>query len=84
MQDFVHLVIRTAAHLEMRWNELSVQSLMWQVFIPNQNFYSFTGGLLLWPVACTALESGFLAARLLHGPRGLAPCRHMLPLRHDD
>lgn len=31
IQDFVHLVIRTGAHLEMRWNELSVQSLIQHV-----------------------------------------------------
>uniref|UniRef100_A0A7S0RAN4 Uncharacterized protein n=1 Tax=Chlamydomonas leiostraca TaxID=1034604 RepID=A0A7S0RAN4_9CHLO len=41
MQDYVQLVVRTGAHIEHRWNELSVQSMMWQVFVPEQHFHSF-------------------------------------------
>jgi len=36
--DYVQLVTRTGAHIEHRWNELSVQSMMWQVFVPDAKF----------------------------------------------
>ena len=38
MQDYVQLVVRTGAHIEHRWNDLSVQSMLWQMFVPDQNF----------------------------------------------
>jgi len=41
IQDYVQLVTRTGAHIEHRWNELSVLSMMWQVFVPEQHFHSF-------------------------------------------
>jgi hypothetical protein len=40
-QDYVQLVVRTGAHIEHRWNELSVQSMMWQVFVPPDKFHAF-------------------------------------------
>ncbi len=41
VQRFVRLVMRTGAHFRYRWNEQQVQSLIWQLFVPSDNFYMF-------------------------------------------
>mmetsp|Transcript_19382 Transcript_19382/g.49310 ORF Transcript_19382/g.49310 Transcript_19382/m.49310 type:complete len:225 (+) Transcript_19382:878-1552(+) len=42
VSDFVELVVKTGAHIEHRWNELSVQSIIWDVFVPEAHSYSFS------------------------------------------
>ena len=41
VQRFVRLVLRTGAHFRYRWNEQQVQALVWQMFLPPDNFHLF-------------------------------------------
>lgn len=41
IQRFVKLVLRTGAHFRYRWNEQQVQALVWQMFLPPDNFHLF-------------------------------------------
>lgn len=46
VQDFVTLCIRTGGHIRFRWNEQAVQTMVWQLFVPTQQFawFNFTFG----------------------------------------
>ncbi|DBB14304.1 TPA: hypothetical protein ACH3X3_001241 [Trebouxia sp. C0006] len=41
IQRFVRLVLRTGAHFRYRWNEQQVQTLVWKIFVPANNFHLF-------------------------------------------
>ena len=42
VQRFVRLVLGTGAHFRFRWNEQQVQSIIWQMFVPLENFLLYT------------------------------------------
>ena len=41
VQRFVRLVMRTGGHFRFRWNEQAVQSIVWQIFIPEKKMHVF-------------------------------------------
>mmetsp|Transcript_39883 Transcript_39883/g.88648 ORF Transcript_39883/g.88648 Transcript_39883/m.88648 type:complete len:381 (+) Transcript_39883:198-1340(+) len=41
VQDFVHLVLRSGAHIEHRWVDVSTQSMIINMFIPPHKFHIF-------------------------------------------
>eukprot|EP00195_Chlamydomonas_chlamydogama_P007824 CAMPEP_0202893478 /NCGR_PEP_ID=MMETSP1392-20130828/3054_1 /ASSEMBLY_ACC=CAM_ASM_000868 /TAXON_ID=225041 /ORGANISM="Chlamydomonas chlamydogama, Strain SAG 11-48b" /LENGTH=325 /DNA_ID=CAMNT_0049577827 /DNA_START=372 /DNA_END=1349 /DNA_ORIENTATION=+ len=42
VQDFVHLVLRTGAHIEHRWVDVTTMSIIIDMFVPPEKFHIFT------------------------------------------
>ena len=41
VQKFIQLVLRTGTYFRLRWNEQPVTSMIWQLFVKDEQFYKF-------------------------------------------